>query len=145
MKGGKEGHLRVGGDFEDGRKGTLKERPREGGAPRQVSTHAQEGGEHGRATAGLCGETWRAQLMGKREAGRLYRNFEWTNELGEKEEGRRRGAFGTWQTAPSTPGSERLSSRFLHSLLQKWQSGGDMDHPASGGPLKGELAERGSC
>ena len=68
-KGGKEGHLRVGGDFEDGRKGTLKERPREGGAPRQVSTHAQEGGEHGRATAGLCGQTWRAQLMGKREAG----------------------------------------------------------------------------
>ena len=33
------------------------------------NTHAQEGGEHGRATAGLCGQTWRAQLMGKREAG----------------------------------------------------------------------------
>ena len=30
MKGGKEGHLRVGGDFEDGRKGTLKEGRNEG-------------------------------------------------------------------------------------------------------------------
>jgi len=137
MKGGKEGHLR--GGLRGWKEGDIKGKAERGGG---AAT-----GEHSRARrrgtrACNCGPLWR-NMARAAHGETLYRNFEWTNELGEKEEGRRRGAFGTWQTAPSTPGSERLSSLFLHSLLQKWQSGGDMDHPASGGPLKGELAERG--